>query len=101
MSLVKMAKAYPKAIRPTDPVPLAIGVHKQVGLQISLTQARRTLKRYTQKKAYLEALARPGALRYNLDGSIAGPVSGEHSAKAQKALERRAKSKKKTPAAEA
>jgi len=79
-----LAKAYPKAINPDNPVPLAMGAHKQVGIQFNLKESRKALRKYCRSRAYLLAVAAPGAARYNLDGSIAGPVSGQHAHAAQR-----------------
>ena len=89
--IAELAKKYPKAITPSNPVPLAIGIHKQVDPKFPLSKVRKAIRRYTSKQKYIVALTRPGAIRYNLDGSIAGPVSGDHQMKAMATLEKRQK----------
>ena len=87
--IAELATAYPKAISPKDPVPLAIGIHKQVDPKFPLSKVRKAMRRYTSKRQYLVALTRPGAVRYNLNGSIAGPVSADHVEKALATLKKR------------
>ncbi len=91
MNIKDLAKAYPKAIDPKNPVPLAIGALRQIDIGFSLTKSRKVLRKYCLKTKYLEALSRPGAIRCNLDGAISGPVSDEHAMKALAIVERRRK----------
>jgi sRNA-binding protein len=65
-------------------VPLAIGIHNAIATRMAgrLTpqEVVVALARWTSRAGYLRALSEPGAVRHNLDGSVAGPVSAEHQA---------------------
>ncbi|MAT66274.1 MAG: hypothetical protein CMN57_11595 [Gammaproteobacteria bacterium] len=63
-----------------DPLPLAIGIHKQIypyltRVPMSRKALRNFLAWWTSSKAYKAALGDPNAHRYNLDGTIAGKVA--------------------------
>lgn len=81
--LAELQALAPELWDPDDPVPLAIGIHRQLyplaeRLQMSRRALRKFLSRWTSSEAYQRALAEPGACRYNLDGSPAGEVSEQH-----------------------
>jgi hypothetical protein len=64
------------------PAPLAIGVHEQLTeLGLSAKETGDLLRWWTRRHQYYAALARGGS-RYNLDASVAGPVSTEDQAHA-------------------
>lgn len=71
-------------------VPLAIGVRAQTMADkpsyISNKSLHMARARWCRSTRYLNALAAEGAVRYHLDGSVAGPVSPEHRIAAQEAL---------------
>ena len=71
-------------------VPLALGSHKQTIRDkpkgISSTTLKLARKRWCECSQYLHQLTLPGAIRYNLDGTVAGAVSDEHRQKAIEAL---------------
>ena len=78
----------------TTPQPLALGAGAAVlDLAPELGVSRRTLRRalhfWTARRAYLKALAAPGAVRYALDGTPVGPVTAEHQQAALQELQRR------------
>jgi sRNA-binding protein len=65
---------------PSSPLPLAVGVHQQIypliaGVGMSRKSLRNFLAWWTGSETYQRALIQPGAMRYNLDGTEAGPVS--------------------------
>jgi hypothetical protein len=73
---------------PRSPMPLAIGIHKQLypvaeRMQTSRRALRAFLSRWTSSNSYQGALAQPGASRFNLDGSQAGAVSQQHGDRAR------------------
>ena len=74
--------------------PLAIGIHRQLAETLSPKPSRRTLTGALQiqvdRREYQAALAAPGSVRHNLDGSSAGDVSPEHRARAAEATTERA-----------
>jgi sRNA-binding protein len=47
---------------------------------------RRRIGKLVRRPKYLLALAAEGSVRFNADGSVAGPVSDEHRAAARAAL---------------
>ena len=74
--------------------PLAIGIHRQIREALSpvpsLRTVRAALNLHTRGTDYQAALAAPGSIRHNLDGSLAGDVSSEHRARAAEAATERA-----------
>lgn len=72
-----------------EPLPLALGVNDE--LKESLgdwddVRIQRFLARYTQRRRYKAALAKPDAKRFHLDGSEAGSVIEPHRERAEEAL---------------
>jgi sRNA-binding protein len=85
--LAELRTIAPDLWNAARPVPLAIGIHKQLypvaeRLQMSRSSLRRFLSRWTGASAYQQALSQPGASRFNLDGSVAGEVSSQHGERA-------------------
>lgn len=78
-SLAVFAERFPACFTPGKPVPLAIGINKQIcaALTISEQHCRAALARWTSRPSYLHALAAGGA-RFNLDGSEAGTIAEDH-----------------------
>ena len=61
-----------------DPVPLAVGVREQLLAafpEVDSKRVRHGIAGWCQRMGYLAALTVEGAMRKNLDGSEAGPVS--------------------------
>lgn len=90
--LVELQALAPELWNPDAPVPLAIGIHRQLyplaeRLQMSRRGLRKFLSRWTASEGYRQALAETGARRYDLDGSPAGEVSEEHRDEARQQLE--------------
>jgi hypothetical protein len=66
---------YPALFDPDHPLPLAIGIHKQLGPVLGVKRAKRLLEWWCGEwRPYTDAVAR-GGKRYNLDGSEAGEVA--------------------------
>src|SRR5690349_7064569 len=80
--------AFPAMFVKKEPVPLALGIREQL-LAAFPDVERPTLHRFmqfwTSQLAYLKAMSAKGAVRHNLDGTDAGPVSDEHREFAEKA----------------
>ena len=89
MNLRRLVANYPGAFDLEHPKPLALGVHKQLAETFKPGCAYRLVGCYTKRRKYLQAVAKPGSYRINLDGSIADPVSGEHAEYALNQLRRR------------
>jgi sRNA-binding protein len=72
------------------PVPLAVGIHAQIieALGAEPRDVAVILGAWCAKFRYQKALKHPGAVRRNLDGSEAGPVSEEQRAWAMQRLEK-------------
>lgn len=86
--LAELQSEAPDLWNPEKPVPLAIGIHKQLypiaeRLHVSRRFLRRFLARWTAMPSYQRAMSEPGAVRSNLDGSPAGEVSEVHGARAR------------------
>lgn len=78
----------PDLWHPSNPRPLAVGIHKQIypvaeRINMSRKAVRNFLAWWTRSHAYREALMAPRAKRHNLDGTSAGPVSGLHADQAR------------------
>jgi predicted transposase/invertase (TIGR01784 family) len=77
-----LQKNYPKCFpaRNTPPLPLALGIHKQLlaseGLPFAKVKIRRFLKRYTRSKEYRRNLI-IGSPRVDLQGNQTGTVTEE------------------------
>ncbi|HEX7037093.1 MAG TPA: ProQ/FINO family protein [Pseudomonadales bacterium] len=87
--LAELQGEAPDLWNPDKPVPLAIGIHKQLypvaeRLHVSRRFLRRFLARWTAMPSYQRAMSEPGAMRLNLDGSPAGEVSEVHGERARK-----------------
>lgn len=89
MNLRRLVDANPGAFNLDDPKPLALGIHKQLTEGFKSGCAYRLVGCYTKRRKYLQALASSGSYRINLDGSNAGPVSGDHAEYALNQLRRR------------
>lgn len=81
--LAALQAVAPELWNPEAPVPLAVGIHKQLHhiaeqVDMSRKSVRKFLSRWTSSTRYQQALIEPGAVRFNLDGSSAGEVSEEH-----------------------
>jgi len=81
--LTELQAVAPDLWNPENPVPLAIGIHKQLypiaeRMQVSRRSLRGFLARWTASRSYQRALGEPGARRFNLDGSPAGEVTRQH-----------------------
>jgi sRNA-binding protein len=72
------------------PVPLAVGIHAQIiaALGAEPRDVAVILGAWCAKFRYQKALKQPGAIRRNLDGSEAGPVSEEQREFALQRLEK-------------
>jgi sRNA-binding protein len=76
-------------INKKNPRPLAIGIHKHLRPllpDLSGRQFNIALHHYTRSADYLRELIRPGAARYNADGSISAPVDADAVEAAMKKL---------------
>jgi ProQ/FINO family len=81
-SLATLRELAPIVFDAEKPVPLAIGVHEQLAeLGLSAKETGGLLRWWTRRREYYAALARGGS-RYNLDASVAGPISTEDQAHA-------------------
>lgn len=78
MNLKRLVDVYPNTFDLENPIPLALGIHKQLTEGFKPGCAYRLVGGYTKRRKYLKALASPDSYRINLDGSIASPVSEEH-----------------------
>jgi len=67
------------------PKPLAIGISAHLVQDLALDPAivHATMRLYTRRRAYQQALARPGALRVDLAGQPVEPVAPEHQTSAR------------------
>ena len=78
--LKHLQTTYPKCFVPVNPLPLAIGIHKQLflstGLPFAKVKIRRFLKRYTRSKEYRRNLI-IGNPRIDLLGNQIGVVTEE------------------------
>jgi ProP effector len=83
--LAQCRERFPALFDADHPVPLAIGIHKQMGKVIGLKRAKRLMGWWTNWKPYIAAIA-AGGVRYNLDGSEAGPVTEAQREHARSAL---------------
>jgi len=73
---------------PSNPRPLAIGIHQQIfpfaeRIGMSRKAVRNFLAWWTSSHAYRHALMEPRVERHNLDGTAAGPVSELHADQAR------------------
>ncbi len=89
--LAALQAAAPDLWNPRAPVPLAIGIHKQLysiaeEVRMSRRSLRRFLSEWTSSSVYRRAMLEPEAKRYNLDGSEAEAVSEEHRVEARRRL---------------
>jgi sRNA-binding protein len=85
-TLMWLCKNYPKCFSIERPVPLKIGIirdiYEIIPAAISRTIVRKVLQRYTRTKRYLDALI-SNPYRYNLEGERAGDVSNKEKETAQ------------------
>lgn len=76
---------YPHIFDKCMPIPLAIGIHDQIvrdgSTDLSRTMIGDCLKVWCQRIEYAASARHQNAQRYNLDLSIAGPVSNEDRAR--------------------
>jgi ProP effector len=91
--IIELRKCCPNAFT-YSPVPLKIGVSRDVVALLADTYSRKVIRRalafWTGRSVYLEAIARGGA-RYDLDGTIAGEVGEEHERRGRDELAERAR----------
>jgi sRNA-binding protein len=77
------------AVFKDPPVPLAIGVGAVLtdltAGELAPWQVGAALRLWTRCSAYQQALAVADSIRFNLDGSLAGPVAEGHRAHARRA----------------
>ncbi|WP_268810974.1 ProQ/FINO family protein [Caballeronia choica] len=97
--LAALQAAYPTLFDPANPVPLALGITKQLSaarqagtLVLAATPMGLALSGWVNSDRYIAALA-AGGFRTGLDGQPTEPVSPEHVAVAAAMLRRRAKRK--------
>ena len=72
-----------------EPMPLALGVNDELKEKVGdwdEVRIQRFLARYTQRRRYKAALAKPDAKRFHIDGSEAGSVIEPHRERAEEAL---------------
>jgi hypothetical protein len=73
--LAHCRERWPVLFDPDHPLPLAIGIHKQLGPVLGIKRAARLLEWWCRAwRPYGEAVAR-GGQRYNLDGSEAEEIT--------------------------
>lgn len=79
--LARMQDRWPKLFDPAAPVPLEIGIHKQIKAAggFSGKELSRALKVWTGRRAYIEQVAR-STLRHGIDGttSYITPTQTDH-----------------------
>ncbi|CCQ11827.1 ProQ: influences osmotic activation of compatible solute ProP [Pseudoalteromonas luteoviolacea B = ATCC 29581] len=98
-------KEFPNCFKAKDGIkPLKVGIFKDIAEriesseQVSKTQVRQALRKYTSNWRYLESVTQ-NEFRIDLDGNNAEKIEAEHIEHAQKALEEsRAKRAAKKPA---
>ena len=74
--LVKCRDWFPLVFNAERPVPLAIGIHAELGPVLGMNRAQRLLHEWTRWRPYVAAVA-AGGKRYHLDGSEAGEVDAK------------------------
>jgi ProQ/FINO family len=84
--LAHLRERFGALFDPEHPLPLALGIHKQVGKVIGLKRAKRLMEWWVRWGLYIQAVAASG-VRYNLDGSVAGPVTEAQQAHARAILD--------------
>jgi sRNA-binding protein len=86
----ELRERWPKVFSESDPRPLAIGVHMWIARRLGVgdhnKRLRRVLDAWCSRGVYLEAMAEPGARRFDLSGLPAGPVSDKHQQHARERL---------------
>jgi hypothetical protein len=91
--LKTLARRWPAVFGEGAVKPLKIGIDAEIKAGLAGTVSRRlvsdTLRWWVRRNSYLEALARPGARRHELDGSEAGAVSDHDREIATRQLEER------------
>lgn len=95
----QLEQSYPGMFDRENPKPLAIGVFYQVHPELSDGERRVVqplLAWWCSRRAYLRACIVEGSQRFNLDGSVAGPVN---EGQRQHAIRRLAEREKKKSAA--
>jgi hypothetical protein len=65
---------FPRLFDPDHPVPLAVGIHRELAPRVGFKRAQRLMAWWTAQPAYVAAIA-AGGNRYRLDGSIAGEIT--------------------------
>ena len=103
--IAALQAAFPKLFNRDQPKPLAIGIHTQISnarraglLDISVLVQRAAMGWWLSSPNYQRGLART-EYRYNLDGSVYGPVSDDHRQRAIDKLKAFRKAKKARKAA--
>ena len=73
--LAHCRERFPVLFDPDHPLPLAIGIHKELGKVLGMKRAMRLLEWWAREwRPYVAAIA-AGGRRYNLDGSEADEVT--------------------------
>jgi hypothetical protein len=84
--LAHLRERFPALFDPDHPLPLALGIRSQLGKVLGIKRAQRLLIWWVRGPRYVQALA-VGGVRYNLDGSVSGPVTEAQQAHAQATLD--------------
>ncbi len=89
---VALAGHWPRLFNPHRPVPLALGIDRELAALLRPSMNRKRIRRFRAcwcgRTAYLRALAAPRAVRHGLRGPV-GPVAPEHRVHAMKRLRER------------
>jgi hypothetical protein len=88
-ALALCREAFPTVFGADNPLPLAIGIHEQLGELIGSDNASGLLRWWTGWPPYLVAVA-AGGKRYHLDGTEAGAITERQREVARVALANRA-----------
>lgn len=86
-----LRKTYPAVFRPSAPLPLAIGVHRDIRVCMPKelhAGLRRALARLCNRPLYLEALVQGGP-RYSLNGKVVGTITAGQLEHARQLLKER------------
>jgi hypothetical protein len=89
-ALAALRERFPLVFDPANPLPLALGIGKEVRAAASLSWSLcdNVLDHWTGRPAYIAAIAADGSRRHNLDGTESGAVSDLHRERAAKLLKR-------------
>jgi hypothetical protein len=87
----RLKREFPLAFaNPPNVRPVALDIYTQTTKALPETDAGdllRSIRYYQNGPAYVSAMVRPGARRYNLDGTDAGPVLAAHAKEAREKLQ--------------